>query len=59
MNKDILDLLACPVCSSGLRLEGANNIEDQQVSGLLVCIECNERYPIENGIPNLLPPELR
>ena len=25
----------------------------------LVCTECGEAYPIEDGIPNLLPPDMR
>jgi uncharacterized protein YbaR (Trm112 family) len=24
-----------------------------------VCTECGEEYPIEDGIPNLLPPDMR
>ena len=29
------------------------------MSGTLSCAACGERFPIEDGIPNLLPPELR
>jgi uncharacterized protein YbaR (Trm112 family) len=29
------------------------------VSGYLTCNQCSERYPIEDRIPNLLPPEMR
>jgi uncharacterized protein YbaR (Trm112 family) len=29
------------------------------MEGRLVCTECGEEYPIEEGIPNLLPPDMR
>ena len=29
------------------------------LSGALTCSPCGARYPIAEGIPNLLPPELR
>jgi uncharacterized protein YbaR (Trm112 family) len=29
------------------------------ISGSLFCPKCSQRYPIEDSIPNLLPPELR
>ncbi|MGE0685586.1 MAG: Trm112 family protein, partial [Dehalococcoidia bacterium] len=28
-------------------------------TGSLHCAKCNETYPIEDTIPNLLPPDLR
>jgi len=34
--------------------------EDGEVlAGTLTCTECGETYPIEDGIPNLLPPDMR
>jgi uncharacterized protein YbaR (Trm112 family) len=32
---------------------------DEVVTGSLHCVNCNETYPIEDTIPNLLPPDLR
>lgn len=60
MKKELMDILACPVCKGDLEL----NIEEEDdkgeiVSGNLYCRQCDQRYPIEEGIPNLLPPELR
>ncbi len=59
MKKELLDILACPVCKGDLEL----NIEEEDekgaiVTGSLYCRKCNQRYPIAEGIPNLLPPEL-
>ncbi|MEA2076175.1 MAG: methytransferase partner Trm112 [Euryarchaeota archaeon] len=59
MNKELLDILACPVCKGDLEL----NIEEEDekgeiVTGSLYCRKCDQRYPIAEGIPNLLPPEL-
>ncbi len=32
---------------------------DEVIQGYLTCGKCSERYPIEDRIPNLLPPEMR
>ncbi len=60
MKKELVDILACPVCKGDLDL----SIEEEDdkgeiVNGSLYCRNCDERYPIAEGIPNLLPPELR
>ncbi|MGH2562003.1 MAG: Trm112 family protein [Thermomicrobiales bacterium] len=41
---ELLDLLACPLDYAAVRLEGSE----------LICTTCGRRYPIENGIPNML-----
>ena len=33
--------------------------ESEIVRGSLFCARCNETYPIEDTIPNLLPPDVR
>ncbi len=33
--------------------------EKEIVTGKLCCKSCKECYPIEDGIPNMLPPDLR
>lgn len=57
MNKDLLDIICCPVCKSDLKLEDSREENDEIISGYLVCEKCGNRYPIEDGIPNLLPPK--
>jgi uncharacterized protein YbaR (Trm112 family) len=59
MKRDLLDILACPVCKGDLQLTVKEEDEKEIISGDLFCAKCNEHYPIEDGIPNLLPPELR
>ena len=59
MRKDLMEILACPVCKGGLQLRIDEESEDDVISGALLCSPCNESYPIEDSIPNLLPPELR
>ena len=59
MRPDLMDLLACPLCKGELTLTVADEDGGEIQSGALECSACDETYPIEDGIPNLLPPELR
>lgn len=44
----LLEILVCPVCKRDVKLKGKE----------LICMSCGRRYPVVNGIPYLLPPEL-
>lgn len=60
MKKELMDILACPMCKGDLELRVEEEDEKGEiVNGSLYCGKCDQRYPIEEGIPNLLPPELR
>ena len=59
MRKDLINILACPVCKSRLELEIDEAERDDVISGTLLCAECNESSPLADSIPNLLPPQLR
>ena len=59
MKKDLMEILACPVCKGELELKIEAEEGDEVVTGSLFCAACDESYPIEDTIPNLLPPELR
>ncbi|MDO8615225.1 MAG: methytransferase partner Trm112 [Dehalococcoidia bacterium] len=59
MRKDLVEILACPVDKSPLALTVEEEAGGEVVRGYLTCEKCSERYPIEDRIPNLLPPELR
>lgn len=54
-----MEILACPVCKGGLELRVEEEDEKEVVTGSLFCTHCQESYPIQDSIPNLLPPELR
>ncbi len=59
MRRDLMDILACPVCKGPLELRVEKEEEQEIVTGSLYCPKCRETYPIEDSIPNLLPPSLR
>mgnify|MGYP001165454050 FL=1 len=54
-----MEILACPVCKGELELRVEAEEGDEVVTGSLVCQKCDETYPIDDAIPNLLPPEMR
>ena len=59
MKKDLMEILACPVCRGPLELQVVAEAGDEVISGSLTCSQCSETYPIDDAIPNLLPPDLR
>ena len=59
MKKELMDILACPVCKGELELKVEKEDDKEVISGSLYCGKCDERYPITDSIPNLLPPDQR
>ena len=59
MKESLLDIICCPLDKHDLELEAIHREDDEVMEGRLVCTECGEEYPIEDGIPNLLPPDMR
>lgn len=65
MKEDLLDILRCPECKGKLDLEilesnPESENEESQIEieeGKLECEDCNITYPIEDGIPNMIPPD--
>ena len=47
ISKELLEILACPVCKVSVRLEADE----------LVCTQCQRKYPIKDGIPVMLVDE--
>ena len=59
MRIDMMEVLACPMCKSDLTLQITSQDGDEITSGTLACNRCDEVYPVEGGVPNLLPAEYR
>ncbi len=47
INKELLEILACPACKADVRLE----------DGKIVCVKCARRYPVKDDIPIMLVDE--
>ena len=59
MKRDMVAILACPMCKGTLDLHVEREQDGDVEKGTLTCPQCNETFPIEDFIPNLLPPTLR
>ena len=57
MKRELMDILACPVCKGTLALTVETESEEEIVNGSLYCSKCDVRYPITDTIPRLLPPD--
>jgi uncharacterized protein YbaR (Trm112 family) len=60
MKREMLDVLACPLCRSHpleLTVEKENDLG--VVKGALSCPVCHTNYPIEDSIPDMVSPEQR
>ncbi len=57
MKKELVEILACPVDKSPLELRIDKEDGKDVITGGLKCSRCGHVYPIEEGIPNLLPLE--
>ena len=57
MKKELVQILACPVCKGDLELKVNEKEGEEILRGSLYCSNCNYSYPIVDTIPNLLPPE--
>jgi len=59
MKRELIEILACPVCKQKLELNVEEENETEIVTGSLYCRKCDEHYPIVDTIPNLLLPDQR
>ena len=57
MKRELMDILACPVCKGELELKVDAEEEGEVITGSLHCSKCDIKYPITESIPNLLPPD--
>jgi uncharacterized protein len=56
---DLMEILRCPLCRGVLTLTVRKKEGVEIVEGSLACAACHVDYPIEDGIPDLLPPDER
>lgn len=54
-----MDIVCCPVDKAELNLAVETREGEEIIEGSLTCSECGTVYPIEDGIPNLLPPDMQ
>ena len=54
----LLEILCCPECKGDLIFKDLRD-KKGKIDGTLTCKKCKEVYPIEDGIPIMLPKELR
>lgn len=59
MKESLMDIICCPLDKHDLELSIDEQDGEEILEGTLECTECGEVYPIEDGIPNLLPPDMR
>lgn len=59
MQEDLMDIICCPLDKQDLEFDVDHRDDGDIIAGTLTCTECGETYPIEDGIPNLLPPDMR
>jgi len=55
MKKALMEILVCPVCKGPLGLDITEEDENGVTRGMLSCTHCSHQYPIDDGIPDLLP----
>lgn len=60
MKRSMLDILACPIDKHyPLELHDIEAAGDDVRQGVLFCTKCSRYYPVIDGIPVMLPDELR
>ena len=59
MRRKLMDILVCPACKGQLILDVKEEHDGEIYEGSLSCKSCDVVYPIEDTIPNMLPPSLR
>ena len=57
MKQSLMEIIVCPVCKGDLELTVESEKDGEIITGTLHCGKCGVDYRIEEGIPNLLPPE--
>lgn len=59
MKKALMEILCCTICKGDIILKVEEEVENEITKGKLYCTKCNIYYPIEDGVPNMLPPNYK
>lgn len=59
MRKELIDILCCPICKGDIIIDIEQENDKEILKGEFFCNNCNEHYPIDDGIPNMIPSGLR
>lgn len=56
LGKEFLEILRCPYCVGRTEAPptGVSKGQLREDGGQLVCLQCGRRYPIEDGIPDMI-----
>jgi len=61
MRQSLLPILQCPICSGPIAVQAvraSGKTGDEIVEGDLRCTACGTVYPVQRGLPNLLPAQI-
>ncbi len=59
MKKSLTGILCCTMCKGDIELMVEEEINNDIRKGKLYCPQCKIYYHIEDGIPNMLPPNYK
>ena len=59
MKSSLVNYLACPTCGGKISLKTRKAKHNEIIDGILICLKCNERFPIKNGIPRFVVDETK
>jgi uncharacterized protein YbaR (Trm112 family) len=59
MRADLMEIICCPMCHGDLVLDVEREVDGEIIEGALTCTGCSERFTIDDGIPDLRPPDMR
>jgi uncharacterized protein YbaR (Trm112 family)/SAM-dependent methyltransferase len=59
MKSDLQKIIACPICKGALNLAAEEQKGEEIVKGAFSCAKCNQLFPINDSVPNLIPPPER
>lgn len=59
VRSNLTEILVCPLCKGQLSLVTFREEDGDIIEGRFDCEACNVSFPIDDGIPNMLPPDLR